>query len=139
MKYILRIIILAMIGSASAQTTTMQTVEVVAQALHRLTWDAPNERTNGDPLAPEDIVGYKVERLNDSGTVLETIELDGTTQELAISIVPNECMVYKAYAVATDGSPVTENADPGTLTSEPTDAIRICVIPPKKPRNFAVQ
>lgn len=117
---------------------TMHTIEVVQQSLHKLTWKAPLERTNGDPLAPEDIRGYKVERLNDEGNILETIELDANTLELAISLVPNDCMVYKAYAVATDGSPPSEESGEGTLTSEPTDAIRICVVPPRKPRDFRV-
>lgn len=120
-------------------TSTMQQVEVIAQALHKLTWRPPLERTNGDPLPEEDILGYRVERLNDEGAILETVELDGATLELGIAIVPDTCMVYKAYAIATDGTPPVEGAEQGTLTSEPTDMIRICVIPPRRPRDFQVQ
>lgn len=126
-------------GYVNASDMTMHSIEIVEQSLHKLTWKAPNERTNGDPLPPEEIVGYKVERINDAGSVLETVELGSDTLELAITLIPNECMVYKAYAIATDGSPPSENMESGTLTSEPTDAIRICVVPPRKPRDFQVQ
>jgi hypothetical protein len=130
------IVLFSLSGHAN---TTMHTIEVVEQALHKLTWDAPRERENGDALLPEEILGYRVMRSDDAGNVLETVELDAATTELAITIVPDTCMVYTATAIATDGSPVTDEGSPGTLESVPTDQIRICIIPPKRPRNFQVQ
>lgn len=137
--FILVPILVLLSAPSSFAETTMHTIEVVEQSLHRLTWDPPVKRENGDDLAPEEIVGYEVKRSDDHGMVLETVELSAETTELAIAIVPGECMVYQAYAIATDGSPPIEGSDAGTLTSEPTEAIRICVIPPKRPRNFQVQ
>ena len=139
-KYFMFCLLSFCAGLVSAQETmTMHQVEVVAQSLHKLTWKPPTERENGDPLSEEEIVGYKIERSDDAGTVLETVELDSSTLELALTILPNECNNYVAYARATDGTPTTENSTPGTLESKPTASIRVCVIPPKKPRDFAIQ
>lgn len=124
---------------AQEDDVTMHSVQIVEQSLHRLTWRPPLERENGDPLDESEITGYEVERLNDEGAILETVELDGQTLELAITIVPDQCMIYRAYTIALDGSPDTGNGTPNTLKSKATDSIRICVIPPKKPRDFMIQ
>jgi hypothetical protein len=120
--------------------STMHTIETVAQSLHKLTWKAPIERENGDPLSEEEIVGYRVDRADDTGNVIESVELEGSVLELAINIIPGECNTYTAIAIATDGSPPTDsNPSPQTLESKPTDPIRLCIIPPKRPRDFQVQ
>lgn len=121
--------------------STMQTVEIVEQSLHKLTWVAPTERENGDPLSAEEIVGYRVERKDDAGNIKESVELEGNVLELAISIIAGECNVYTAVAIALDGSPPRQEGEgePQTLESKPTDPIRLCIIPPNPPQDFSVQ
>jgi len=116
-RLIVLIALLLIVTAASAQSSNSNLTATI-------TWTAPTERENGEPLAPGDLASFKLYRVVD-GKPIASATYAGTATSAQLSLAPASCYELQMTAVDTQG-----------LESLPSDSVTACTYGPKAPVNF---